>query len=504
MMRWVFGADTTPFRRGLDEMRTQVKGFSGSVKGMLGGALGAGALTSWISSTIEAAGRIEDLSKRLNMSAESFQRISYASKLSGGDMEVVAKSLTILTKNLEAAKDGGDGFSNAAATLNVDLAKLAKMSPEDQIVELARGYQQSADKGAALAAIMKLLGKSGAEMIPLLSEGPEGLRNMMEEATVATDEQIAAMAKLGDAMDAFKTKSVSILGSMIDGVKIWGAGIEWGLNRATSGAEKAARQFDKRMAAITGEGEEKGAAAKNAAAAEEAVSVEKERSKLSNDIAKLKEEAMMRELDLAGQIFEIENKRAILMDRINKSTTENEALALHKESLEVEKELAKLKDQQSKDAEAAASKEADMKKDAADKIAALEAESAALDRDNMLNSMSEEDRMAELIKEQKTLHGKSIDAALKGDKKTELENRIAAQKLTPEIESLAKSIADKQNEQGPLPGIATSSLASIGAGGSANLLTRDTTAERQVSLLEIIARNTARSETGSVKIPEPI
>ncbi len=36
--------DTTPFRKGLDDMRTQTKAFAGSVKGMLAGAIGVGSI----------------------------------------------------------------------------------------------------------------------------------------------------------------------------------------------------------------------------------------------------------------------------------------------------------------------------------------------------------------------------------------------------------------------------------------------------------------------------
>jgi len=223
MLKWVFGADTSPFRRSLNEMRGDVKQFSAAAKTQLASLFGVGAVTAWASATIEAAGRIEDLSKRLNMSAESFQRLSYASKLSGGDMEVVGKSLTILTKNLEAAQAGGDGFAEAAKTLGINLSEIADMSPEAQMIELSRGYQASADKGAALAGILKLLGKSGGEMVPLLAEGPEGLAAMMDEASIATNEQIAVMAKLGDQMDALKMKSVAALGDMIQGIQIWGA-----------------------------------------------------------------------------------------------------------------------------------------------------------------------------------------------------------------------------------------------------------------------------------------
>lgn len=512
MLKWVFGADTSPFRRSLNEMRGDVKQFTASARTQLASMFGVGAVTAWVSATIDAAGRIDDLSKRLNMSAESFQRLSYASKLSGGDMETVGKSLTILTKNLEEAKKGGDGFSTAAKTLGVDLAALAAMAPEDQMIELSRGYQASADKGAALAAILKLLGKSGGEMVPMLAEGPGALAEMMDEASVSTNNQIASMAKLGDAMDAMKMKSVAALGDMIQGIQIWGAYAERFMNRYFdffSGGNNAQAIFDEKMDKITGKGS--GPNADAAAAAEESAKVEKEmadkRKKLVEDIAKLEEEARIRALSLAEKILDAEERRAVLAADSSFLPDENERLAAQKEMLEVEKDLAGFRKQQDDEAKKLTDeKQSAIEKNAADLVKLAE-KSVELERANKLAGMDDAGKRDFLRKEREQAMRDQQAASGRGDAKGSLEAGNKAKELTGQIDDITRSIRDKAESdllslQSRGPTIATSSLAEIGGGGGARMTESDY-GRKTVDLLAIIAANTAGGDTGS-KPPEPI
>jgi hypothetical protein len=506
MLKWVFGADTSPFRRSLNEMRSDVKQFSASAKSQLAGLFGAGAITAWVSATLDAAGRIDDLSKRLDMSAESFQRLSYASKLSGGDMDTVGKALTVLTKNLEEAKNGSDVFATAASALSLNLSELAGMSPEEQMIELSRGYEASADKGAALAAIVKLLGKSGAEIIPMLTEGPDALAETMGEATIATNEQIAAMDKLGDTLDAFKMKSVAVLGSMIDGVKIWGSYLEYALNKAF-GSENADAQFEKRMDAIVHPDNSKNDAKAKASAATEAAAkqleIEKEKGKLTEDIAKLEEEARIRSLSLSEKILDAEKRRAVLAADAIFGDDETKALEARKGQLEVEKEIAGYRKEQ---ADVDKGLDEDRKK-AAQEIQKLTEKGVEIDRSNKLAGMSDKEKREFLKKERTQAFKDSADAKARGDTKGSLEFSNKGKELTGEIDDITRSINDDLQKkladaQKAVPSISTSSLSDIGGGGGARLMDNDQS-RRMVDLLAQIAANTAGGQEGS-RPPEPI
>ena len=507
MLKWVFGADTSPFRRSLNEMRNDVKQFSASAKSQLAGLFGAGAITAWVSATLDAAGRISDLSNRLNMSAESFQRLSYASKLSGGDMDVVGKALTVLTKNLEEAKNGSDSFKTAASALTLDLSELAGMSPEDQMIELARGYESSADKGAALAAIVKLLGKSGAEIVPMLTGGPDALAATMDDATIATNEQIAAMDKLGDTIDSLKNKSVAWLGDVIDGLKIWGAGVEWVLNKMVGKEGVADKQFDKRMDAITNPDSSKSDAKARASAATEAAAkqleIEKEKGKLTEDIAKLEEEARVRALSLSEKILDAEKRRAELAADAIFGEDETKSLEARKKQLEIEKEISGYRDEQAKDDKDLE----DKRKKSAQEITDLTQKGAEIDRSNKLAGMDDREKRDFLRKERSQVLKEADEANTRGDAKGAQELFNKSKQLTGEIDDITRGLNDDLQKkladaQKAVPTIATSSLADIGGGGGARLMDNDQQ-RRMVDLLAQIAANTAGGSEGS-RPPEPI
>jgi hypothetical protein len=515
MLKWVFGADTGPFRAGLNEMRGDVTKFSSTVKSQLAGLFGAGAIIAWTKATLDAAGRIDDLARRLDISAESFQRLAYASQLTGGNMELVGKSLTILTRSLQEAANGSKAYDAAASALNVSLEDLAKMAPEDQLITLSTAYVNSADKGAALNAIIKLLGRSGAEMVPMLVEGPERLAELMGEATIATDQQIEAMAKIGDVMDAFKMKSVAALGSVIDGFKIWAAYAEKFLNFSFNGSEIADAKFEERMDAIRGIGADSRGGAGGAEAATEAaeasLKVEQEREKLAADIAKLEEDARFRALDLTEKILDLEKRRAELAAESLFSEDESKALESRKEQLEIEKEIEGLRKQAADEQAKADDEKARVTQEYASTIAALAQESADIERRNKMAGMNDEERRDSLTGERDQALRDQRAANERGDAVGSLEAGNRAASLTGEIDAISRGMqdalrSDAESQLSALqsrgPTIATSSLAEIGGGGGARMMEQDYL-KKQITLLEIIAANTAGGDQGS-RPPEPI
>jgi hypothetical protein len=513
MLKWVFGADTSPFRRSLNEMRNGVKEFSTSAKSQIAGIFGVGAITAWVSVALDAAGRIDDLSKRLNISAESFQRLSFASKLSGGNMELIGKALTFLSKNLAIAQEDSSKFSESASVLNLNLEELAKLSPEGQMIELARGYEQSANKGAALNAIMKLLGKSGAEVIPMLAGGASELEGLFDQASVQTNEQISILAKAGDAIDALKMKSFAFFGNVISGFQIAGASAEFFLNTLLQNG-KASEILEKRFDSIRGLG--KGgvsqnsqieSAKKQADLAKKQEEIEKERLKLVAEIAKIEEDSRIKALSLSEKILDAEKRRAKLAAESIFGEDGNKSLEARKEELKIEQEIDALRTEQANQIEQADKAASDAKRALSENlVAALDAEEKAA-RDAKFSGAGDQEKMKMLREELALAEAQAKEFASNGDKIGATEKRTEAISIRSELEELAKSARDQARGklealQARGPAIATSELASIGGGGGARLMETDYL-QKQVALLEIIAANTAGGSEGS-RPPEPI
>lgn len=147
-----------------------------------------------------AAGEAAKLSRITGMTAEDSSRLGFAMKQTGIDVAAGTKAMTILGKTLEKA--AGSEKSAAAITDALGFAftdasggvrDMSELLPEiaDRFAKMDNGSEKT-----ALA--LKLFGKSGADLVPLLNKGSEGL------------------AELAAKSDAFGN---TISGSMLDKLK---------------------------------------------------------------------------------------------------------------------------------------------------------------------------------------------------------------------------------------------------------------------------------------------
>ena len=226
---------------------------------------------------------------------------------------------------------------------------------------------------------------------------------------------------------------------------------------------------------------------------------EEERKKLAEEIAEMQEEARMRDMTLAEQILAVEQRRADLIAEMNANGNETEKLEAQKEILKVEKELDALNEKRKKAIEDAAGEELQRIAEANERIKDAEQKDAESQRNRAFEQADPAGKIKMLKDEQAQLLKDAQEAQGAGDTATAIEKRTAAREKGFQMEDIVK-----EGTQDVAPTISTSSLASIGAGGSANLLSNSTIEQRKVSLLEIIAANTARSDTGTTNIPEPV
>jgi len=168
-----------------------------------------------IKGTLDAAGRIQDLSERLGESAESLQRLGAAAKPAGADLETIAKSIGKVTEAAVEARDGNEILDQQFKALGIDAGKFVNLQVEDKLIALAAGFSGAQGDGDKLNAAMKLLGKTGGDLLPLLKAGPEALRDAMKSAVVMTDAEIASLDDLGDRVTVASTTWTSVFGKAL-------------------------------------------------------------------------------------------------------------------------------------------------------------------------------------------------------------------------------------------------------------------------------------------------
>ena len=94
---------------------SSIKSAMGSVGGQLAGIFGTAALISFGKSAIASAASVAEGSKKLGLSAEEYQKLSYAAKQSGTDMDSVAAGFKKMSNVVTGALAGEKA---AVATLN--------------------------------------------------------------------------------------------------------------------------------------------------------------------------------------------------------------------------------------------------------------------------------------------------------------------------------------------------------------------------------------------------
>jgi lambda family phage tail tape measure protein len=108
----------------------------------------------------------------------------YASELSDVSAESLTKALKFLsTAMFDAKVKGGEGSAALKAFGVSALDAQGQIRPTEQVLlDLAEKFAAMPDSAEKAALAVKLFGKNGLDMIPMLNQGRDGLTEMMEEA----------------------------------------------------------------------------------------------------------------------------------------------------------------------------------------------------------------------------------------------------------------------------------------------------------------------------------
>lgn len=170
-------------RGGFNELRNAAGSLSGVLAG-IGASLSIAAFSSAIKSAIDYADQLNDLAKSTGIAVETLGGLGYAAQQTGTSLEAIAKGSSKLATLMADAAAGGEKANAVFGAMGVSVrnADGSLKSIDDSLFEIAdrfEGYQDGAEK-AALA--NQIFGeRMGAQLIPLLDEGGEKLRELVGE-----------------------------------------------------------------------------------------------------------------------------------------------------------------------------------------------------------------------------------------------------------------------------------------------------------------------------------
>lgn len=153
-----------------------------------------------------------DLAQRLGMGVESLQALQMAARLSGiDDVTVALQKLTVAVG--QAAESGK---TEAFAKLGLDFAALQAMSPEEQFRAVQAAIAALPTPAERAAAAVALFGKSGVELLPLMSQNLAEIEERMKRlGAVVGSDQVEAIGSMNDALDMVKATFDGIIGNVV-------------------------------------------------------------------------------------------------------------------------------------------------------------------------------------------------------------------------------------------------------------------------------------------------
>jgi hypothetical protein len=218
-------AETSRYQSELEKAKRQLGKFDSDVSKIaskIGKSIGvaiAGAATGIayaVKQSIDAADELGNLSEKVGVGTEALSKLQYAAKLSDVSAEQLQQGLIKLSKSATQAAAGTGESIDAFVALGVELKKSDRTlkGTDELFTELAQAFSQFEDGPEKAAAAMAIFGKSGAELIPLLNQGEQGIKSFGDELErlggVVTPEAAANADEFNRNLDRLKGASAGV------------------------------------------------------------------------------------------------------------------------------------------------------------------------------------------------------------------------------------------------------------------------------------------------------
>ena len=191
----------------IDRLGNSMQGVQGKVKNLkmavgglssafkaLGAALAVGAFVRYTQNALELADAVGKLSTRTGIAANKLFAFQNAAELADVTNEQLTTGLLQLSKNMLEASRGTETYAAAFRGLGIQIRNTDGQlrGADDVFADIADRFEDLPDGATKAAVAMRLFGRSGAQLIPLLNGGSESLGQF----TFALSDQFTEKAQL--------------------------------------------------------------------------------------------------------------------------------------------------------------------------------------------------------------------------------------------------------------------------------------------------------------------
>lgn len=184
------------------------------------GIAAAGAATSIFllaDRTSDAAEELLNLSQKTGVSVEELQRLNYVAEQSNVGTDALAMSFRFLNRSIADAASSMDGEASSAFAglgINVKDANGNLRSTEDIFYQLSDAFEQGEDGPNKVATAVKLLGRAGSELIPVLNQGSKALKTQGDR-----------FERFGNLMSKDRLKAIADFNDRVNDIRVAFAGL---------------------------------------------------------------------------------------------------------------------------------------------------------------------------------------------------------------------------------------------------------------------------------------
>lgn len=188
----------------------------------LGVALSAAGLAAMVRSALESADALNKLSQRVGITVEALSTLVPAAELSGVSAQTFETGLKKLATTMFEAATGSEESARRLKALGVEFKNQdgTLRATDAVLLDLADRFKAMPDGAQKSALAVQLFGKSGAELIPFLNQGREGIAALtgeMEALGVQIGGDTAAQAEVfNDSLAKLKLAATSLANRVIE------------------------------------------------------------------------------------------------------------------------------------------------------------------------------------------------------------------------------------------------------------------------------------------------
>lgn len=169
-------------RKSVGGVITEVGKLGAKIAGL--GAIVGGVFGFIVKKTADYGNAAAKTAQRVGVSATAWQELAYVAEQSDVSIEGLETSLGRLNRNLTAAATGNKTAMTWFKRAGVEIRDSSgRVKTADQVLdEMADTFQKYPDGAKKTAVAIALLGRTGADMIPMLNVGSQGIADLKQEA----------------------------------------------------------------------------------------------------------------------------------------------------------------------------------------------------------------------------------------------------------------------------------------------------------------------------------